>query len=127
VNQVTEITISDRAQRELKIIAKVKKLSSPGEAVDYLLDVFQEVIEPVSDVVQVYARYKGERVEGEFSISTHQVTVTSGDRVGTTGAPSTTAGKVIKSINPAGSHYCNGWLHFWKTQDGRPIDIYRHR
>lgn len=24
----------------------------------------------------------------------------------------TTAGKVIKSTNPDGSEYCNGWLHF---------------
>jgi hypothetical protein len=124
---VAEITISDRAQRELKIIARAKKFLSPGEVVDYLLDVFQEAVEPASDIVKIYARYKGERVEGEFSLSTHRVTVTSGKRVGTTGAPSTTAGKVIKSINPDGSEYCNGWLHFWKTQDGKPIDVYRRR
>jgi hypothetical protein len=120
-----QITVSDRSQRELNIIARTKGLSSPGEAVDYLLDAFQETVQPASDIVKIYARYKGERTDAEFSLSTHEVTVTSGKLAGLTGAPSTTAGKVIKSINPKGSQYCNGWLHFWKTQDGEPLDVYR--
>jgi hypothetical protein len=124
---VPEITISDRGLRELNIIARAKGLSSPGAAVDYLLDQFQEPVEPTSDVVKIYAKYKGVRVEAELSLSTHEVRVTSGPLANTTGAPSTTAGKVIKSINPNGSEYVNGWMHFWKTKDGQPIDVYRRR
>ena len=122
-----DINVSDRSLRELSIIARAKGLSSPGEAVDYLLDQFQEPVEPASDVVKIYARYKGVSTEAEFSLSTHEVRVTSGPLANTTGAPSTTAGKVITSINPKGSQYVNGWMHFWKTPDGKPIDVYRHR
>jgi hypothetical protein len=124
---VAEIAISDRGLRELNIIARAKGLSSLGEAVDYLLDQFQEPVEPASDLVKIYAKYKGVRVEAELSLSTHEVRVTSGPLANTTGAPSTTAGKVIKSINPNGSQYVNGWMHFWKTKDGQPIDVYRRR
>jgi hypothetical protein len=124
---VTEINVSDRGLRELNIIARAKGFSTPGEAVDFLLDLFQEPVAPVSDVVKIFSRYKGVRTEAEFSLSTHEVRVTSGPLADTAGAPSTTAGKVIKSINPNGSEYVNGWVHFWKTSDGEPIDVYRRR
>jgi hypothetical protein len=124
---VPDINVSDRSMRELSIIARAKGLSSPDQAVDYLLDVFQEGAEPANDIVKIYARYKGVRIEAEFSLSTHEVKVTRGPGEGLTGAPSTTAGKVIKRIDPDGNEYRNGWLHFWKTQDGKPIDVYRRR
>jgi hypothetical protein len=82
-------------------------------------------LRPASDLVKIYARFKGERIEAEFSRSTHKVTVTSGPLAGETAAPSTMAGRVITSIYPEGNPSRNGWLHFWKTQDGQPIDVYR--
>ena len=76
--------------------------------------------------VEVYAEYRGRRVEGRFVPATARLAVTTGELAGQVFAsPSAAAGAVLAALNPARDARTNGWRFWHVTSTGDHLDTLR--
>jgi hypothetical protein len=132
---MSEVTISEQAARQLRLLARAWDTDEAG-VVDQLLDRFMgpDRPEPEPDppgpgerTVSVRALYEGVWTEGVFEIDSRRLTITSGELKGRTfKSPSGAAREVVRSLNPGIHPNRNGWMFWTVATNGQLLESVRH-
>ena len=109
-----------------------------GAVIDFLVQTYREQLSQQipggeaspkrirSGPVAVFMTYREQRTEARFEPSTSSLTITSGSLGGRRyGSPSAAAKAVIRQANPSDSGSRNGWITWFVSQTGNPLQSIR--
>lgn len=132
MSALPEIHVSARTYERISLLARAW-LVSQGEAVDRLLDNFQQSgqggsVQETGGRMRIHAIYEGNRTDGLFDPESEVVEILSGPLAGRRfRSPSGAAVAVVQAAKPSIQPNRNGWSFWTVTDTGQILYMVRRR